>query len=100
MHTATTREKSATDNFLRELFAVNLDHTHLKFNNFELENYLDLSSALTQTLVVKYKQELILKIPMVLGSVGAIGDPTVLLSSIGNGVRDFFYEPALGNVLY
>lgn len=34
----------------------------------------------------------------VIGSLEIIGNPSQLLSSLGTGVRDFFYEPAMGIV--
>ena len=83
---------------MRELFAIQLEQANLRFNNFELENYLDLSSSFSNLLISKYTQDFLYQLPKVIGSMGSLGDPSVLISSMGKGVRDFFYEPALGIV--
>jgi hypothetical protein len=89
---------SSTASMLRELLAVDLDNVSLMLNALIMENMLDDPSELTAKIWQHYKQNLIAQAPQIVGSVGALGNPTVLLSSIGSGVKDFFYEPALGIV--
>ncbi len=89
-------DKPTFNSFLQEFLSVDLDKFDIKFNNFERSNYLDVSFYLPQLVWMYYYQRLMIQLVKVLGSVGAFGDPNVFVTSISAGVRDFFYEPALG----
>jgi hypothetical protein len=86
-----TSAMSSRSAMLRELFAVDLDKVDILLNALILENVLEDTAGLLSKVIQHYKQNIISQAPKVVGSVGALGNPTVLLSSIGAGVKDFFY---------
>lgn len=63
-----------------------------------LENILVRQACLQETIIEHYKQEGISQIHKVLGSADFIGNPVGLVSTLGSGVTDLFYEPYQGFV--
>ena len=67
-------------------------------NALVLENLLSRQTALTETIVSHYKQESLSQLHKILGSADFLGNPVGLVSTLGSGVTDLFYEPYQGFV--
>lgn len=63
-----------------------------------LENSFDTRSDLVGRISTHYYHQLLYEMYKVLGSFDIIGNPVSLVSNLGTGVHDFFYEPARGFV--
>ena len=70
----------------------------IRLNGKELNNVFESGWFIVNSLKEFYVNEGLKQIYKVIGSLEIIGNPNQLLSSLGTGVRDFFYEPALGIV--
>lgn len=76
----------------------NISDAPLKFNALVLENILARQSALQETVIEHYKQEGITQVHKIIGSADFLGNPVGLVSTLGSGVTDLFYEPYQGLV--
>lgn len=63
-----------------------------------LENILSRQATLQEIVVEHYKSQALGQIHLVLGSADFLGNPVGLVSSLGSGVTDLFYEPYQGFV--
>lgn len=63
-----------------------------------LENILARQECLKETVIEHYKQAGISQIHKVIGSADFLGNPVGLVSTLGSGVTDLFYEPYQGFV--
>lgn len=63
-----------------------------------LENILSRKDSLREIVMEHYKQEGLSQIHKVLGSADFLGNPVGLVSTLGSGVTDLFYEPYQGFV--
>lgn len=70
----------------------------MKFNALVLENILARQESLKETVIEHYKQDALTQLHKVLGSADFLGNPVGLVSTLGSGVTDLFYEPYQGFV--
>lgn len=70
----------------------------MKFNALVLENILSRKTSLQEVVLEHYKAEALSQIHLVLGSADFLGNPVGLVSTLGSGVTDLFYEPYQGFV--
>jgi vacuolar protein sorting-associated protein 13A/C len=63
-----------------------------------LENILSRKISLQETVMGHYKQEALAQVHKILGSADFLGNPVGLVSTLGSGVTDLFYEPYQGFV--
>jgi vacuolar protein sorting-associated protein 13A/C len=102
--TEAARKKQISYNPLTTLLDVftmtigNISEAPLKFNALVLENILSRKDSLEETVMEHYKQEGLSQIHKVLGSADFLGNPVGLVSTLGSGVTDLFYEPYQGFV--
>jgi len=75
-----------------------LSDAAIRLNGKELKNVFESGFHIANSLKEFYVNEGLKQIYKVIGSLEIIGNPNQLISSLGTGVRDFFYEPALGIV--
>eukprot|EP00587_Corethron_hystrix_P001486 CAMPEP_0113299012 /NCGR_PEP_ID=MMETSP0010_2-20120614/1217_1 /TAXON_ID=216773 ORGANISM="Corethron hystrix, Strain 308" /NCGR_SAMPLE_ID=MMETSP0010_2 /ASSEMBLY_ACC=CAM_ASM_000155 /LENGTH=1296 /DNA_ID=CAMNT_0000152161 /DNA_START=261 /DNA_END=4151 /DNA_ORIENTATION=+ /assembly_acc=CAM_ASM_000155 len=67
----------------------------IKLNGKVIEYVFESLDEIMASLKGYYVYETLRQLYKILGSIDSIGNPTMLLNSLGTGVRDFFYEPAL-----
>jgi len=79
-------------------FLANIDHAPLELNGLLLKNPFDTRKALIDRIVGHYTTQVIRQGYKILGSFEFIGSPINLISTLGTGFYDFFYEPAKGIV--
>ena len=76
----------------------NISEAPMKFNALVLENILSRQATLQEIVVEHYKSEVLSQVHLVLGSADFLGNPVGLVSTLGSGVTDLFYEPYQGFV--
>ncbi|KAK3275586.1 hypothetical protein CYMTET_16293 [Cymbomonas tetramitiformis] len=77
---------------------INLNNVPLKVNSLALKNAFLSHDALMNQIARHFFFQALHEIYKILGSVEFLGTPVTLLSNLGTGVVDFFYEPAKGFV--
>jgi len=77
---------------------ANVENASLKLNALVLHNSLSTPQTVLGRILGHYKSQARRQAYLILGSVDLLGDPLGLVSNLGAGVLDFFYEPALGLV--
>ena len=70
----------------------------LKLNCIQMDHLSTSPENLVQILQAHYLRGATTQLYRILGSLDFMGNPISLVSSLGSGVRDFFYEPTLGAV--
>lgn len=86
--------------FLWQLGAVVLDLTSsisnapIFFNGFEAPHLFKTQHDVTRIIQEHYLHSALGQLYKIVGSLDVVGNPIALISSLGVGVRDFFYEPA------
>ena len=75
-----------------------IDRAPIKLNSLYIESLYCTRRDFYDRLSRHYIQQGIRQIYKVLGSIDALGNPVSLVSNLGTGVKDFFYEPAQGLV--
>ena len=73
-----------------------LDDTRLKLGGLQIANAFGSKTELLDRIVRHYIFACVKQVGGVLGSVEFLGNPIGLVSNLGTGVRDFFYEPLDG----
>ena len=76
----------------------NIDRAPLRVNALLLTNLFGQKQEVTSIIQQHFVTQIIMEFYKVLGAVEFLGNPTQLLSSIGEGIYDLFYEPAMGLV--
>eukprot|EP01127_Copromyxa_protea_P021271 TRINITY_DN7272_c0_g1_i1.p1 TRINITY_DN7272_c0_g1~~TRINITY_DN7272_c0_g1_i1.p1 ORF type:complete len:3025 (-),score=744.59 TRINITY_DN7272_c0_g1_i1:27-7853(-) len=77
---------------------TDLDKAPLALNGLVLENVFASQSDLIWKVVKHYSTSVIAQSYLIIGSADFLGNPVSLISSLGTGVFDFFYEPIKGVV--
>jgi hypothetical protein len=72
----------------------NISDASMKFNGLSIDHMFKTSHDITSTLREHYLNSALGQIYRIVGSLDLVNNPVGLLSSLGTGVRDFFYEPA------
>ena len=76
----------------------NIENAPLSLGSLLLENIFNTRPELISRISKHYKQQVIWDIHKIIGSFDLIGNPVNLVTNLGNGVHDFFYEPIHGFV--
>ncbi len=102
MRNSDTVSYSIASNFPRFLaeFAINLTNdispSPVRLNGIEISDVCKTRDQLVLSLENHYFDVLIRQLYKIVGSFDFLGDPVGVLSQLGTGVWDFFYEPAEG----
>ena len=96
----TGREESLTSsNALDMLVSVaTVNSLEIRLNSFIVNNVVESISSLQARVLTKTIHDITGQLAQIVGSLQVIGNPANLVSNIGNGVQDFFYEPYQGMV--
>ncbi|CAM9109486.1 unnamed protein product, partial [Heterosigma akashiwo] len=78
---------------------VSLDHAQIKLKSFGADYVMETPEGFGRTLTAFYVRQLSSQVLKIAGSISMLGSPADLLSNIGTGVGDFFYEPYDGLML-
>jgi vacuolar protein sorting-associated protein 13A/C len=73
---------------------ANVDRAPLQLNSLFMKNVFSTQSDLVSRIAKHYSFQVISQLYMIIGSFDIIGNPVSLVSTLGTGVYDFFYEPA------
>lgn len=73
---------------------TNLDHAPLEIPELYSENLFETSHALLFYILQHYTTHGLRSVYKMIGSVDFLGNPVGLVSTLGTGVKDFFYTPA------
>lgn len=73
---------------------VSIRDAPLRMNAIEITSVFARRDALQQRLLLTYRDNAVYQLLTMLGFTEAFGNPMGMLSSLGTGVRDMFYEPA------
>jgi hypothetical protein len=73
---------------------VAIDCTYIKFNCLMIHNARGTGATLVQAIEQHYYTQAMKELYKVVGAVEFLGNPIGLISDLGTGVMDFFYEPA------
>jgi len=76
----------------------NLDDAPLRLNALTVENAYGDSATLLAPILAHYTSQGLGQAYKLVGSIAILGDPVGLVGNLGEGVADFFYEPAQGLV--
>lgn len=76
----------------------NISDAPLKFNSLLLEHPIVSGETLKERVLGHYKQQAIVQVHKILGSIDMLGNPVGLFNTMGEGVTDLFYEPYQGFV--
>jgi len=79
-------------------FTGAIENAPIKLNMLGLENAFMLRTDFVERIKAHYTQQALAQVYKVLGSYEFMGSPVSLVSNLGTGVYDFFYEPANGLV--
>lgn len=77
-------------------FIPNVESAPINLNALLLKHSFVSSDQLRNRILQHYKTQLVRQMYAVLGSFEALGNPISLVSNLGTGVKDLFYEPAKG----
>jgi len=78
--------------------AIDIDEAPLRLNALTIEDAYGSTSTLLNPIIKHYTSQVIREAYKVLGSLEILGNPVQLVGNLGEGVMDFFYEPAMGLV--
>jgi Vacuolar-sorting-associated 13 protein C-terminal len=70
----------------------------LVFTSFVVGHVFESPQALFRVIATHYSSQLTKQVFGILGSLAILGAPADFISTVGSGVRDFFYEPIQGAV--
>ena len=85
---------STEDNYLT--LAVRVDYGHVKLNALMISNVFGMTTFITSILSKHYTHALLTQIYALIGSTDVVEGSVGLLTNLGTGVYDFFYEPIEG----
>ena len=77
---------------------LNIDHAPIQLNSLYSQSLYITRMDFTDRVTRHYLQQGLRQFYKIIGSADAIGNPVSLVSNLGTGVKDFFYEPAHGLV--
>jgi len=77
---------------------LNLDGAPIRLNSLTIENAFGNQATLLAPIIAHYKSQGLSQAYKIIGSIEILGDPVALVGNLGEGVADFFYEPAQGLV--
>eukprot|EP00742_Colponemidia_sp_Colp-10_P011678 GILJ01013009.1.p1 GENE.GILJ01013009.1~~GILJ01013009.1.p1 ORF type:complete len:1942 (-),score=279.50 GILJ01013009.1:31-5289(-) len=82
-------------NVLGVAFA-NVENAPLRLNELYLEHPFSTQQVLVDQVVRHYAMQIMAQAYRLMGSADLLGNPINLVAHLGTGMKDFFYEPALG----
>ena len=82
------------DSFNTQSLSTTISDTSIKLNGLSIDYMFRTWYEITTTLREHYLNAALEQIYRIVGSLDLVNSPVSLLSSLGVGVRDFFYEPA------
>eukprot|EP00736_Rhodelphis_marinus_P007126 Rmarinus@m.9219 len=74
----------------------NIDEAPVGLNALVLEHPFESKAALQKRVLKHYERQALFEVHKIAGSAELLGNPVGLMSNVGTGVIDFFYEPAQG----
>ncbi|EQC37851.1 hypothetical protein SDRG_04874 [Saprolegnia diclina VS20] len=77
---------------------ANIDNASLHLNALHISYSFSSISLLVSSVRQHYTTQCLRQVYSLLGSAEILGNPLGLVSNLGSGVKDFFYEPAAGMV--
>nr|CCA23853.1 vacuolar protein sortingassociated protein putative [Albugo laibachii Nc14]CCA24037.1 vacuolar protein sortingassociated protein putative [Albugo laibachii Nc14] len=77
---------------------VNIDAAALHLNALHIDHSFSSLKFMLTTIKRHYSFQTLLQMYALIGSADILGNPIGLVTNLGTGVRDFFYEPAVGMV--
>lgn len=77
---------------------VNIDAASLHLNALHIDHSFSSLRFMISTIKRHYSFQALLQMYAFIGSADILGNPIGLVTNLGTGVRDFFYEPAVGMV--
>ena len=91
---ALTQKKKASS-FLNALYMTlgNISDAPVVLNSLIMENYKTSSSALKESVVEHYNNEVYSQLLKLVGYADVLGNPIGLFNNLSNGVADIFYSP-------
>jgi hypothetical protein len=97
-YTTTGLDRKQTNAILGvpDKFIPNVESAPLNLNALLLKHSFVSSDQLVDRILQHYKSQLMRQMYAILGSFEALGNPISLVSNLGMGVKDLFYEPAKG----
>lgn len=81
---------------ISDRFIPNVDSAPLNLNALLLKHSFVSSDQLRNRILQHYKAQVMRQLYAILGSFEALGNPISLVSNLGTGFKDLFYEPAKG----
>lgn len=82
---------------LSQAFGVtvkNFQNANIRLNHIESDHVFGSSGDIMEQVFSLYKQRFLRNIFYIIGSIDILGNPINLFSSLGTGVKDFFFKPA------
>jgi vacuolar protein sorting-associated protein 13A/C len=71
-----------------------VENIPIRLNGILIEDLFGPKQALVEPILSHYKMQAVRQAYKIFGSLGIIGNPVQLVNELGDGVMDFFYEPA------
>lgn len=70
----------------------------VQLRSFQVEHAVETPDSFSHIVLAHYKRQAFAQVLTIAGSLSTLGSPVDLVTSVGLGVKDFFYEPAAGLV--
>jgi len=77
---------------------ASISRAPLQMKSFQVEHVMETPPFFLQIVLAHYKRQALAQILTIAGSLSTLGSPLDLVTSVGTGVKDFFYEPINGLV--
>ncbi|KAJ8600557.1 hypothetical protein CTAYLR_007921 [Chrysophaeum taylorii] len=77
---------------------VSISNASVRLNSFIVEQAVEAPATLVPRILRHYVLQILSQLHRIVGSLASIGSPVNLVDSIGGGVKQFFYAPAMGIV--
>jgi len=78
---------------------ANLDNAQISLNTLILQHPFSTQQELINRISKHYYLQLLREVYKIVGSFDFLGNPVSLVSNLGTGVYDFFYEPVQGLIV-
>jgi len=92
-------DKTTLEKILGFVGAIaNVERAPLTLNGLLLDHVFTSQKEVVERITAHYKKATLKQIYKIIGSADFLGSPVNLVSNLGTGVHDFFYEPAKGIV--
>jgi len=77
---------------------ASISRAPVQMKSFQVEHAMETPASFTHIVLAHYKRQAFAQILTIAGSLSTLGSPVDLVTSVGTGVKDFFYEPINGLV--